>query len=465
MHASVRGFRSPGSAGLLFAVVAVVCGSARAAELEVGPGQRFATIEEAYRAASSGDVVLVHAQRGGKPYTQVALLVKKPRVTFRGIADRAGRRVRLSGVGYDYSGRGSVPRAIFQFDRGADGCVVEGFEMLKAHNDSANGAAVRINQANDVTIRNCDIHDNDMGVMSNGDGTPNAAARQRIENCVIHRNGSRKRPGQNHNLYLGGAGAVVSGCQVYESLTGHNLKSRAHHIRVEYCYIHDSSNREFDLVDATDTSVADSHAVLIGNVIVKAPKCAGNKAVIHFGQDGSHGRDGTLYLVHNTIVTPFISPVVELSSAKASAHLTNNIVWDGGGRRSRMTLVAVRNGADAKNVTGSHNWLSPGLADLSHTSMRPGANIVSRGNRPAFRDISVGDFRIGRRDGEIVDRGLRLSEIDLPDVPGGQGRGFRVKSYTHPAGAVDRHIVGRPDLGAFERVSVAADKVDASGGG
>jgi len=65
---------------------------------------------------------------------------------------------------------------------------------------------------------------------------------------------------------------TLSACEVHSSLTGHNVKSRAHFTRVEYCYIHDSANREFDLVDAKATPPSKgSDAVLLGNIIVKNP--------------------------------------------------------------------------------------------------------------------------------------------------------------------------------------------------
>ena len=229
--------------------------------------------------------------------------------------------VAISGQGFDYSGAGSTPRAIFQFNPGADNCTLEGFELSGAHNSSHNGAGVRINQANHVAIRNCSIHDNDMGIMSNGDGSLATAVDQRIEECRIYRNGDPTEPGYNHNLYLGGTSVTLRFCEIHHSLTGHNVKSRAHHTRVEYCYVHHSANREFDLVDAAETARPQSDAVLLGNIIVKDPKCSGNRAVIHFGQDGGKGHNGTLYLAFNTIVTPFISPVVELSAAGAKARL------------------------------------------------------------------------------------------------------------------------------------------------
>ncbi len=206
------------------------------------------------------------------PYERTAVYVRQERLTFRAVPAEGSRWVKVDGSGFDYSGRGSTPRAIFQFNAGTDHCVLEGFELCGAHNDSHNGAGVRINQANHVIVRNCSIHDNDMGIMSNGDGSPERGVNQLIEFCEIHHNGDPADPGYNHNLYLGGTSVTLRFCEVHSSLTGHNVKSRAHHNRVEYCYVHDSANREFDLVDAADTARPDSHAVLLGNIIVKAPQ-------------------------------------------------------------------------------------------------------------------------------------------------------------------------------------------------
>lgn len=315
--------------------VAIHPAPAAAATLEVGPGKAFATIEDAHARAVEGDMILVHPRENGQPYERVAVFVKQPRLTFR--AARAGGRprVRISGRGFDYSGIGSTPRAVFQFNPGADGCVLEGFELFGAHNESHNGAGVRIAGANHVVVRDCAIHDNDMGIMSNGDGTTATGVDQRIERCEIHHNGDTADPGQNHNLYLGGTSVTLSACDVHHSLTGHNVKSRAHHTRVEYSFIHDSANREFDLVDAADTARPGSDAVLLGNIIVKDPESKGNRTVIHFGQDGGKPHDGTLHLAFNTVVTPFVGPIVELSAPAAKVRMVGNLVSDGG-------LMAVR---------------------------------------------------------------------------------------------------------------------------
>ena len=69
---------------------------------------------------------------------------------------------------------------------------------------------MRINQANHVAVRKCSIHDNDMGIMSNGDGSLATAVDQRIEECRIWRNGDPAEPGHNHNLYLGGTSVIAA---------------------------------------------------------------------------------------------------------------------------------------------------------------------------------------------------------------------------------------------------------------
>jgi len=229
------------------------------------------SLEAAAALAQPGDTILAHPRSENQPYEKAALLVTCPRLVIRAATWPRGR-VGLSGRGFDYHGAGRVPRAIVQFNPGGDDGLLEGFDLFGAHNQSHNGAGVRINQANRVTVRHCVLRDNDMGATSNGDGTAKAGADQQFENCVIHSNGDATHPGYNHNLYLGGASVTLLGCDVHSSLTGHNVKSRAHRTTVWACYVHDSANREFDLVDAAgDTTVPGSHAVLAGKHCGEVP--------------------------------------------------------------------------------------------------------------------------------------------------------------------------------------------------
>lgn len=423
----------------------------RAETLEVGPGKRFSRIEEANAQARPGDVILVHPRTGGEPYERTAVYVRQARLTFRAVQAEGSRWVKIDGSGFDYSGRGSTPRALFQFNAGTDDCVLEGFELSGAHNDSHNGAGVRINQANNVIVRHCSIHHNDMGIMSNGDGSQERGLSQLIEFCEIHHNGDPADPGFNHNLYLGGTSVTLRACEVHSSLTGHNVKSRAHHNRIEYCYVHDSANREFDLVDAADTARPDSHAVLLGNVIVKDPNCGGNRSVIHFGQDGGKEHDGTLHLAFNTIFTPFISPVVDLSAPKAKAQLTGNVVWDGGRRQNGQKLIAARAGASLSSASGKHNRLGGLFAGLEGTALDLATNVIGRFDAPLFAAPDRHDYRLLPAAARQLGTPLTAKQIGLPATPGAAETMEDLPlawQYRHPADRQRRASAATLTLGA-----------------
>ena len=396
---------------------------------EVGPKMKYATIEAAYKDARPGDMVLVYPLQKDEPYLRTALIVTKPRITFIAVLVADRRHVHIDGSGYEYSGAGSVPRAVFQFNKGADGCVLHGFEIYNARNESSNGAAVRINEANDITVRYCNFHDNDMGVMSNGSVTTKTAMNSRFEYCVVHGNGSEKHAGYNHNFYMGGSSVVLFGCELYEPTTGHNFKSRAHYNRIEYSYIHDSANREFDLVDADNTEAEGSHTLLLGNYIVKSSNCKGNRAVIHFGTDGGKDHKGTLYLAHNTIVTPYLSPVVDLSAPSAGAYLADNLIWDGDDR-GEHTLFSVSKDAALSAVVCSNNWLSrsfslpDGVAD---------ADNVFDNSTPPFADIGKHDMRLVMSRASAFHFALAPDKLMLPleqDSP--LSAPDRLMQYVHP---------------------------------
>jgi hypothetical protein len=151
--------------------------------------------------------------------------------------------------------------------------------------------------------------------------------------------------------------------------------------------------------------------------------------VIHFGQDGGNDHDGTLVLVHNTIVTPFVTHVVDLSAPKAKARLVNNLLWNGGG--GPMQVARVRNGAQEAGIAGSHNWAPRGVQAAL------GAKFTT-GSSPRLAD----DFRLTAPVDGIVDAGLSWAEIGL----GGAGP----RQYLHPAADEQRPEKGAPDVGAYE---------------
>ncbi len=348
-------------------ILSAVCGLVLPNVLTVGDGKQFSRIEEAVGAAHAGDTIQVFSSQVG--YAKTAVLVRTPGLTIIGmgiVANGMAKKITIDGQGYEYSGSGSVPRAIFQIDPGADGVTIEGFELCGAHNQSHNGAGIRVNQAKQATVSGCDIHGNDMGIMSNGaPGDSQSASDQLYDACAIHENGDTSDPGYNHNLYLGGTSATLRDCEVWGALTGHNVKTRAHFTLLERCYIHDSANREVDCVDAWDTTLPNSNAAIVDCVIAKNPNCQGNRNVINFGAEaGQH--TGRLWLVNVTVLTPFLSPVVQLTATSSSVVFTDTIVVNT--HQAHPVLVGASNGALLSSAAGNANWFSTGY-DLAGTSI------------------------------------------------------------------------------------------------
>jgi hypothetical protein len=323
---------------------------------------------------------------------------------------------------------------------------VENFDISECHNTSFNGAAFRINQVNDITVRNCEIHGNDMGLMSNGTVTANSAANQLIENCVVHDNGNTSNPGYNHNFYMGGTSVTIRGCNVYGATTGHDVKSRAHITIVEGCYVHDCQNREFDLVDDNGVTTAPgSHALIAGCVIVKAANAGGNKTTIHFGQDGGFDHTGTLYVVHCTILSPYISPVVDLSAPGAGVNFTNTIITVPSGTQSGQVLVNARNGALLANAAGHYLWMSSGFSAPAGGTFDH-VTIGASGVVPAFANAAAGNYGLADSAIGIVDAGLDYASITLPQSLAGR----QLVAFQPPLGFFNRTFAGMPDIGAYE---------------
>ncbi|MBF0309148.1 MAG: right-handed parallel beta-helix repeat-containing protein [Magnetococcales bacterium] len=329
----------------------------RAAVLEVGEGRPFAHPQAALAAVKAGDEIRVHPLSDGKPYPGVTLRLNLPGLTLRGMGEKP---VLLSAKGVDLSGRGPVPRAVIQLDPSAQGALIDHFEIVNGHNDDGNAAGIRVNQANDVTVRRCDLHHNDNGIFSNPGGE-GEVRRLRLEENRIHHNGAAKGRGNSHNLYLAGAGVYLLKNEVHDSLDGHNLKSRTHLLLAEENLFRHARQREIDLVDSRESAVAGSDVLLRGNRIIKGHK-AKNHEVIYFGSDGSHQRRGTLYLLNNVLETPFTTAMIHLDGPEVAMHLDGNrLVTTSAPKPGR--LLRYSGGAAEGRVVSGRNSLSPGFSD------------------------------------------------------------------------------------------------------
>ena len=192
--------------------------------------------------------------------------------------------------------------------------------------------------------------------------------------------------------------------------------------------------------------------MLLGNVIVKDPKCGGNHAVIHFGQDGGKPHDGTLHLAFNTVVTHFISPVVELSAAGAKARLLGNVVASGI-RQAGQKVAGVRNGAAMQNIGGESNWF---CGDFSAQE----TGLDSKGNHfeALAGDLFLGphddNYRLPPQAAQRMTVASTAELLELPSVPGLPDTAILRPldwQYHHPAGREKRPAEQSVTAGAFAR--------------
>jgi hypothetical protein len=91
---------------------------------------------------------------------------------------------------------------------------------------------------------------------------------------------------------------------------------------------------------------------------------------IHFGQDGGKPHDGTLILESNTILTPFVFPVVQLSTPQARVVLDNNTIANSGSQKSGQILVDVGTSTATNAVQGRDNKISSSFDGAALAAMK-----------------------------------------------------------------------------------------------
>ena len=413
--------------GPLFLAGCTVCflgaQGVRAAVYQVGPSRPFQTLA-GLPALAPGDVVEVDSGT----YNEVkrwrnAGTIANP-IVLRGTGTGTNRPV-FDASGKTVDGTLPNPRAVFQIE--ADNIRIENFEFRNARNGD-NGAGIRVTQANNATIRNCRITLCDMGIMS--DGNTNLL----IESSEIASNGTALYDGFSHNLYLGGDSATLRYCYIHDALYGQNFKTRGHYTELLHNWISDSQDGEVGLVDAAETVATNSHAVMIGNVVISKPRLSGYNSgrFIQFGQDSGGQHNGVLFAFNNTFAAGDNRIQFLSSNASGGTVVAHNNIFFGGDK-----IVGTTGGG----IAGSNNW-------MRSTATVPAPFFATiKGIDPGFANASGREFRL--TSGSAC-RNQGLGPLQYLDGTGLGHPGQPGFEYVPPVQGRPRSTDGQLDIGAFE---------------
>jgi len=317
------------------------------------------------------------------------------------------------------------PRAVFQVE--AHYLTLENLEFKNARNGD-NGAGIRVTSGNNVTVRNCKITSCDMGIMS--DGNNNLL----IEASEIASNGTSLYDGYSHNLYLGGTNTTLRFCYIHDALYGQNFKSRGHYTELLYCYIADSQDGEIGLVDGAETAAANSHAVMIGNIVVSKPRLSGYNSgrFIQYGQDMGGQHNGTLFAFNNTFIAGDNRIQFLSANAAGASVLSENNIFCGSDR-----IIGTLGGG----ISGSSNW-------MQSTATVPATFFTNvQGSDPGFINRSQRDFHL-TSGSACRNRGLNV--LTFMDGAGTVHSGVPTLEYVNDLQNRSRPDDGQLDLGAYE---------------
>lgn len=468
----LRSVKRPGIVVSLALGAALYAQASYATAYSVGPGQPLASIGQVpWATLAPGDEVLIYYR--AQPYAEKWVIGRQGTavapIVVRGVLGPNGERPIITGNGattpaplnFTNEQRGviKIGSSNVPADTLPSYIVIENLEVRSAHPSysftddggvvrtyATNAAAIYVEKAQHLTIRNCVLHDSGNGLFIGVfDGETQDI---RLERNYFHGNGI-VGSGFEHNTYTAALGIVYDGNRfgpLRSGAGGNNLKDRSAGLVVRYNWI-EGGNRQLDLVDGEDSiNVVNDpryHQTFVyGNVLIE-PDGAGNSQVVHYGGDSGDTtiyRKGTLYFHHNTVISKRAgnTTLMRLSTDEEHADVRNNILY--------ITATGDRLGmVDEDGVMDlTHNWIKAGWVD-SHSGLpamvNDDATSISTAS-PGFVNEAGQDYHLSAlSDG--VDAGTALHPSTLP------AHAVTAQYVSHQS-TEPRLLSAAPDLGAFE---------------
>ena len=419
--------------GLFFALSCAFIlsqGHLQAATYDVGSGYPYVTIASV-PVLQPGDVVNIHCGTFNEIRQWLDNGTPSNPITLQGVCSSA--KPIIDGTGQDASGNGSQPRGDWEIQ--GSNYIIRNLEFRNAHNGN-NAAGLRVMNAN-VTVTNCLMDNNDMGILTSTTNVDNML----VQSTEVANNGTGYGDGLSHNVYLtAGITITFSNCYIHDSNSGENFKSRAHYVNLFYNFIAYGAESEVESLDNTyDTADANSNMTMIGNVLVSMQyRTINDTKFINFGQDTGGPHNGTLYLINNTLIAGSTSiGFVRTSAPGVSVVATNNIFYGS----NNIVQAGLANG-----ISGSNNWF-PNTAIVP-----PNFTAITFGADPGLANIAGGDYHLLATS---TARNIGLASPVYYDGNGVSHSGVPTLQYVQPLSITTRPSDTGMDAGAYGFGSIA----------
>lgn len=361
------------------------------ATYNVGPGKTYTELTNVpWLSLQAGDVVNVYYRT--EPYrTKIGLRAKGTAdapVVINGVTDSNCQRpvisaenavtaadARAAGFGNDIQGVGLI-----QIFKGPNDSLetftptyitIQNLKLTGARNGVAFqnnagtnatygmfSAAIYAVRVHNLTVENCEITGNGLGVFTNtkGDAAGGYSANVIIRRNRIYDNGYTTDD-HEHNLYIQARRALYEGNFIGQAFAGSAIKDRSSGTVIRYNKIL-ASARAIDLVETEEEYYSNvqadplyNHAWVYGNIIINDGQAPGGSAVniVHWGFDNNlaKSRAGTLFFYQNTLVNrvaqskfwytvPFQLGRDGQAPTGIKVEAASNIFWNAGGNEWRF---------------------------------------------------------------------------------------------------------------------------------
>ncbi|TAK92659.1 MAG: hypothetical protein EPO09_15065 [Aquabacterium sp.] len=362
------------------------------ATYNVGPGKTYTELTNVpWLSLQAGDVVNIHYR--AEPYrTKIGLRAQgtaQAPVVINGVtSDTCQRPVlnaenavtatdsRTAGFGRDIQGAGLIqiyrsptdpydtftPRYIT-----IQNLMLTGAKGGKNFKDNAGAnasygtfsAAIYAVRVHNLTVENCAITGNGLGVFTNtkGDTQDSYSADIIIRRNRIYDNGYTTDD-HEHNLYIQARRALYEGNYIGQAFAGSSIKDRSSGTVIRYNMIL-ASARAIDLVETEEEYFSNvepdplyNYAWVYGNIIVNDSQLPGGSFsgnIVHWGFDNNPAKShaGTLFFYQNTLINRvpqssfWYTNIFQLGKdgtvpTGIKAEISSNVFWQQGGNEWRF---------------------------------------------------------------------------------------------------------------------------------